>query len=68
MITALEPTPKRVSSIFICSGVVFCASSKITKEWFKVLPRMKAKGATSKAWRSNAFCTRSKPIKSYKAS
>ena len=30
--TTLEPTPIRVKNIFICSGVVFWASSKITND------------------------------------
>ena len=30
----------RVRNIFICSGVVFCASSRMTNEWFSVRPRM----------------------------
>lgn len=29
--TALERKPKRVKNIFICSGVVFCASSRMIK-------------------------------------
>jgi hypothetical protein len=47
----------RVRNIFICSGVVFCASSRITKALFSVRPRMKASGAISSALRSKAFCT-----------
>ena len=31
----------RVRNIFICSDVVFWASSRMIKESFKVLPRMK---------------------------
>src|SRR5574343_597204 len=68
VITALAPKPMRVRNIFICSGVVFCASSRITKALLSVRPRMKANGALSSALRSNAFCTRSKPIRSYSAS
>ena len=45
--TIFEPNPKRVSAIFICSGVVFWASSKIMKASFNVRPRMKARGAIS---------------------
>ena len=45
--TIREPKPSRVRNIFICSPVVFCASSRITNESLSVLPRMKAKGATS---------------------
>ncbi len=44
---AREPKPSRVKNIFICSRVVFCASSRMTKESFNVRPRMKASGATS---------------------
>ncbi len=47
VITALELNPSRVRNIFICSLVVFCASSRITNESFSVRPRMKASGATS---------------------
>ena len=54
---ACEPKPMRVRNIFICSGVVFCASSRITKALFSVRPRMKASGAISSALRSKAFCT-----------
>src|SRR5215204_1190324 len=45
--TIFEPNPSRVRNIFICSGVVFCASSRITNESLIVRPRMKASGATS---------------------
>ncbi|CFO34202.1 Uncharacterised protein [Bordetella pertussis] len=38
--TALLPKPIRVRNIFICSGVVFWASSRITKAWLRVRPRM----------------------------
>jgi len=44
---ALELNPRRVTNIFICSEVVFWASSRITNESFKVRPRMKAMGAIS---------------------
>ena len=53
--TALAPKPMRVRNIFICSGVVFCASSRITKALLRVRPRMKASGAISSALRSKAF-------------
>jgi hypothetical protein len=39
--------PKRVRNIFICAGVVFCASSRMTKASASVRPRMKAIGAIS---------------------
>ncbi len=42
-----EPNPSRVRNIFICSGLVFWASSRITKESLSERPRMKASGATS---------------------
>ena len=45
--TIFEPKPSRVRNIFICSGLVFWASSRITKESLSVRPRMKASGATS---------------------
>ena len=38
--TAVDPKPSRVRNIFICSGVVFCASSKMMKASFNVRPRM----------------------------
>ena len=34
--TIFVPKPRRVRNIFICSGVVFCASSSTTNESFKV--------------------------------
>ena len=37
----------RVRNIFICSEVVFCASSRMMKASFRVRPRMNAIGATS---------------------
>ena len=37
----------RVRNIFICSGVVFCASSRMMNEWLSVRPRMYASGAIS---------------------
>ena len=54
VITTLEPKPMRVSTIFICSLVVFCASSMMTKASLSVRPRMKAMGATSMALRSSS--------------
>ena len=47
VITAFEPSPIRVRNIFICSDVVFCASSRIMKASFKVRPLMNASGAIS---------------------
>ena len=52
--TILEPKPSRVRNIFICSGVVFCASSRITNASLSVRPRMNASGATSITPRSSA--------------
>ena len=45
--TIFEPKPSRVRNICICSGDVFCASSRMTKLSLSVRPRMKASGATS---------------------
>ena len=45
--TTLDPNPSRVRNICICSGLVFCASSRMMNESFSVRPRMKASGATS---------------------
>ncbi len=51
--TTLEPRPRRVRNIFICSVVVFWASSMMTKASLRVRPRMKARGATSITLRSS---------------
>ncbi len=45
--TIRELKPSLVRNIFICSGLVFCASSRITNESLSVRPRMNASGATS---------------------
>ncbi len=45
--TILEPNPSRVRNIFICSGLVFCASSRMMKASLSVRPRMNASGAIS---------------------
>ncbi len=45
--TIFEPKPSRVRNIFICSGVVFCASSRMMNASLSVRPRMYARGATS---------------------
>ena len=66
--TIREPNPSRVRNIFICSGVVFCASSRITNESFKVRPRMNASGATSITPFSKCVATRSGSIMSFSAS
>ena len=57
--TTREPKPIRVRNIFICSGVAFCASSRMMKLPLSVRPRMNASGATSTIWRSNSRCTAS---------
>ena len=45
--TAFDRMPSRVRNIFICSGVVFCASSRMMNESLNVRPRTNASGATS---------------------
>ena len=45
--TILEPKPSRVRNIFICSGVVFCASSRMMNASLRVRPLIYASGATS---------------------
>ena len=45
--TICEPKPSRVRNIFICSGEVFCASSRMMNASLSVRPRMYASGATS---------------------
>ena len=57
--TAFEPNPSRVRNIFICSAVVFWASSRMMKESFSVRPRMYASGATSIVPRSMSRLTAS---------
>ena len=47
VITMRVPSPMRVRNIFICAGVVFCASSRMAKACARVRPRMKASGAIS---------------------
>ena len=66
--TILELNPRRVSTIFICSGVVFWASSTMMKASLRVLPRMNASGATSITPRSRYWLTRSGSSMSYRAS
>ena len=53
--TARDPNPMRVRNIFICSEVVFWASSKMMKASFNVRPRMNAIGAISMIPRSRSF-------------
>src|SRR5438552_7419716 len=57
--TIFELNPSRVRNIFICSGLVFCASSRMMNESLSVRPRMKASGAISMAPRSRCWFTRS---------
>ena len=68
VITARESKPMRVRNIFICSRVVFWASSRMMKALFRVRPRMKASGATSITARSASSAARSWPIMSLRAS
>ena len=62
--TIFEPKPSRVKNIFICSGVEFCASSKMMKLSFKVRPRMKASGAISMVPFSMSWLARSASVMS----
>ena len=57
--TTFEPKPRRVRNICICSGLVFCASSRMMNESLSVRPRMKASGATSIVPRSMYVFSRS---------
>ena len=66
--TALELNPRRVRNIFICSTVVFCASSRMAKASLRVRPRMKASGATSTVPFSMSWVARSGSIISLSAS
>src|SRR3954451_7322700 len=66
--TIFEPKPSRVRNISICSGVVFCASSRMMNESLSVRPRMKASGATSIVPRSISRATTSASSMSYSAS
>ena len=68
VMTIFELKPRRVRNIFICSGLVFCASSRITNESLSVRPRMKASGATSITLRSRCVATFSGSIMSCSAS
>ena len=66
--TAFDPNPRRVRNIFICSDVVFCASSRMTKASLSVRPRMNAIGATSIVPRSSSRVAFSVSIMSKSAS
>ena len=50
-------SPNLVKNIFIWTGVVFCASSRMTKALDSVRPRMKASGATSTSPLDRHFMT-----------
>src|SRR6266852_6401842 len=50
--TALELKPRRVRNIFICSLVVFCASSRITNESFSVPGKKPRRSPASTAGRA----------------
>src|SRR5579884_1122033 len=60
--TAFDPNPSRVRNIFICSGVVFCASPRMMNESLSVRPRMNASGAISMTPRSISLSTFSYPM------
>ena len=47
VMTIFDPNPRRVRNIFICSAVVFWASSRIMNASLRVRPRIYASGATS---------------------
>ena len=66
--TALDPKPIRVRNIFICSGLVFWASSRMMNELLSVRPRMKASGATSTAPLSISRWAPSASSRSWRAS
>ena len=66
--TIFEPKPRRVRNIFICSGVVFCASSRMMKLSFRVRPRMNASGAISMTPLSTSCVARSMSVMSNRAS
>ena len=66
--TIFEPKPRRVRNIFICSGVVFCASSRMMKLSFRVRPRMNASGAISMTPLSTSCVARSMSVMSNSAS
>src|SRR6266540_2597136 len=66
--TTFEPKPRRVRNICICSGLVFCASSRMMNESLRVRPRMNASGATSTIPLSRYAWIRSASSMSYSAS
>jgi hypothetical protein len=66
--TTLDSNPRRVRNIFICSRVVFWASSRMTNESLRVRPRMKAMGAISMRPREMSWSAFSKSIMSWSAS
>ena len=66
--TSLEFSPILVKNILICVSVAFCASSRIAKLFFKVLPLINAKGAISISPDSIFLSILSVPKSSYSAS
>ena len=66
--TIFELKPSLVRNIFICSGVLFCASSRMMKLSFSVRPRMKASGAISMTPLSMRSLARSMSVMSKSAS
>ena len=62
--TTLEPKPRRVRNIFICSGVEFWASSRMMKLSLRVRPRMNASGAISMVPLSMSWLARSESVMS----
>src|SRR6185437_12258749 len=66
--TIFDPKPKRVRNIFICSAVVFCASSRTMNAELRLRPRMYASGATSITPADISLVISSGSIMSYSAS
>ena len=58
----------RVTNIFICSLVVFCASSMMMNASLSVRPRINASGATSITFVSSILSTFTGSSRSYSAS
>ena len=66
--TSFEFSPILVKNILICVSVAFCASSRIAKLFFKVLPLINANGAISISPDSIFLSIFSAPKSSYSAS
>ncbi len=64
----LLSNPMRVRNIFICSGEVFCASSRMMNELDSVRPRMNASGAISIVPSASIRSSRSASSMSWSAS